>query len=100
MSVLPQEPLDHCEKKMIAGVQCSPSSTQSYSGNLILEEVFLLTRKTEMLSHLSSLSIIEVSLFFYFVDLKFKMTAYIHALLGVVLMEFGIDRNFKKKCVS
>lgn len=49
-----------------------------------------------MSSHLSSLSIIEVSLFFYFVDLKFKMTAYIHASLGVVLMEFGIDRNFKK----
>lgn len=49
-----------------------------------------------MSSHLSSLSIIEVSLFFIFVDLKFKMTAYIHALLGVVLMEFGIDRNFNK----
>lgn len=66
----------------------------------VSEKGFLLTRKTEMLSHLISLPVIEVSLFFYFVGLKFKMTAYLHALLGVVLMEFYININLKKKkCV-
>lgn len=64
----------------------------------ISEQAFLLTRKTETLSHLISLSIIEVSLFFYFVGLKFKMTAYLHALFRAVLMEFCIDMNFKKMC--
>lgn len=34
-----------------------------------------------MLSHLVSLSVIEVSLFFYFVGLRFEMTACLHALV-------------------
>lgn len=78
---------------MIPGIWYSPSSTQNYSDNLILENVFLLTRKTEMLSHLVSLSVIEVSLFFYFVGLRFEMTACLHALVEFFLMEFCININ-------
>lgn len=46
-----------------------------------------------MLSHLVSLSVIEVSLFFYFVGLRFEMTACLHALVEFFLMEFCININ-------